>query len=115
MKSLVSMVVLGLLASSASAADVQISRSALAAIGLPGFVKMSDANAMAVRGKSYTVTSSGVGIATAPLNISVNGYHAASSGTANSGGASGYNLSVAISPVFGSSAFAGGTSTVTVH
>ena len=114
MKSLVSMVVLGLLASSASAADVQISRGALAAIGLPGFVKMSDANAMAVRGKSYTATASGVGIATAPLTISVNGYYASSSGSGSSGGASGYNVSVAVSHVVGS-AFAGGTSTVTVH
>ena len=53
MKSLCTMLVLGLLATSASAADIP--RSALASIGLPGFVKMSQADAMNVRGKSYTI------------------------------------------------------------
>ena len=44
MKSFCTLVVLGLLASSASAADIP--RSSLASIGLPGFVKMSQADAM---------------------------------------------------------------------
>jgi hypothetical protein len=51
MKSLATLVVLGLLAGSASAAE--ISRSTLAEIGLPGFAKMSQSAAMNVRGKSY--------------------------------------------------------------
>lgn len=113
MKSLVSMVVLGLMASSASAADVQISRSALASVGLPGFVKMSDVDAMSVRGKGYTVVVSGISIASASHAVSINGFAASSSGSANSVKASGLAASVAVSHT--GSAFAAGVSSVSVH
>jgi hypothetical protein len=88
MKSLCTLVVLGLLASSASAADIP--RSALASIGLPGFVKMSQADAMTVRGKYYTIGVYGSAVANGPHgSSSTNAYYITGGGNGSHSSATG--------------------------
>ena len=89
MKSLAALVILGLLAGSAPAAE--ISRSTLAEIGLPGFAKMAQADAVKVRGKGFVAAISGSSWASGPgagstnsYSYSTNGHSAGASGTNNS-------------------------------
>ena len=126
MKSFCTLVVLGLLASSASAADIP--RSALASIGLPGFVKMSQADAMTVRGKYYTIGVSGSAVANGPHGSSStnayyatgggNGYHASATGNVASfaiGGAGSVSSSGAPTIVSGFGTISGGGASVSIH
>ncbi len=131
MKSLCTLVVLALVASSASAAD--ISRSSLASIGLPGFVKMSDSAAMAVRGKGYTVVVAGSSTANGAFgsgHASNSYYGSLSNSGAGSHGASGSNGSFVVAGLavgatsnsgaggaiaIGLGSVAGGASSVSVH
>jgi hypothetical protein len=95
MKSLAALMVLGLLAGSAPAAE--ISRSTLAEIGLPGFTKMSQANAMNVRGKGFVAAISGSSWAAVSGAGSTNAYSYSTHG--HSSGASGSNSSYAAASV----------------
>jgi hypothetical protein len=126
MKSLCTLVVLGLLAGSASAADIP--QSALASIGLPGFVKMSQADAMNVRGKSYTIGVFGSAVANGPHgSSSTNGYYITGSGHGGHSTATGSVLSFAFSGggsvsstglptiVAGFGSIAGGGATASIH
>jgi len=91
----IALVAMGVLTSSASAADNQVSTSSLNAAGLPGFAPISDAQGMTVRGKFAAV--GGITVATAPGAFSANGY-VATGHTSASGGA----FSLAVSGVGGS-------------
>ena len=82
----------------------EISRSQLAAIGLPGFKAMSYEQALAVRGKSITAIATGHSIAvggTPSFYVLVN--------HSNPVSMSGTTLSIGVSAV------AGGSSTLSVH
>jgi hypothetical protein len=125
MKSFCTMIVLGLLASSASAADIP--QSALASIGLPGFVKMSQADAMTVRGKYYTIGVYGSAVANGPHGSSStnayyatgggNGYHSSATGSVQSFAfsGSGYISSGVPTIVSGFGSIAGGGATASIH
>ena len=89
MKSLATLVILGLLAGSAPAAE--ISRSTLAEIGLPGFAKMAQADAVKVRGKGFVAAISGSSWASGPGAGSTNSYSYSTNG--HSAGAAGSNSS----------------------
>lgn len=116
MKSFAALVILGLLAGSAPAAE--ISRSTLAEIGLPGFTKMAQADAIKVRGKGFVAAISGSSWASGPGAGSTNSYSYSTNG--HSAGASGSNSSYYSTAVtFGShsasiTVTAGGASAISI-
>ncbi len=120
MKSVATLVILGLMAASAPAAE--ISRGTLASIGLPGFAKMSQTDALGVRGKGYMLSVAGSSSASLfGAAGSNNAYSASESGRSGSHGANGSNSSYAAASIgIGSHALtltvaAGGASAVSVH
>ncbi|HEX4145798.1 MAG TPA: hypothetical protein VHY91_19995 [Pirellulales bacterium] len=126
MKSFCTLVVLGLLASSASAADIP--QSALASIGLPGFVKMSQADAMTVRGKYYTIGVYGSSVANGPHGgSSTNGFYITGGGNGGHSSATGTSFSFSFSGggsvsssgvptiVSGFGSIAGGGASASIH
>jgi hypothetical protein len=120
MKSLATLVILGLMAASAPAAE--ISSSTMASIGLPGFAKMSQADAKGVRGKGYVIAISGSSTANfLGAAGSTNAYSASESGKSGSHAAAGSNGSFALGSLsIGSHTIslgvsAGGTSAVSIH
>ena len=110
------LVAVAVMAAPASASDNNFSTSTLNTVGLPGFIPMSDAQAMTVRGKFAAV--GGVEYATAPGGaFAANGYLAVGShyakGTAGSIAISGIAFSSGHFIVAGS--FATGFATAVAH